>query len=44
MGEYRIAWGSLMAGFLIITVPAILIFGFLQKNLVKGISAGAVKG
>jgi len=36
--------GILFAGIAIILVPSILIFAFYQRNLVHGISSGAVKG
>jgi ABC-type glycerol-3-phosphate transport system permease component len=39
-----IDWGQLMAASLIMSIPAILVFSFSQKLLVKGLSEGAVKG
>ena len=33
-----------MTAGIIITIPVIIIFAFLQKYLISGLSAGAVKG
>ena len=35
---------SVVAGVLIAAVPAILLFTFLQRYIVQGLTAGAVKG
>lgn len=37
-------WGQLMAASLLMSLPAILVFSFAQKLLVRGLSEGAVKG
>ncbi len=39
-----INWGGLMAGSVIITAPIILISLILQRYIIKGLTAGAVKG
>jgi multiple sugar transport system permease protein len=39
-----INWGGLMAGSVIITIPIIIISLFLQRYIIKGLIAGAVKG
>lgn len=44
IGEYSIAWGQLMAGGIVAALPVIVVFMFLQKYLVQGMTAGAVKG
>jgi multiple sugar transport system permease protein len=44
VGEYNINYGSLAAGSVIALIPAVLIFAYVQKYLVQGLSAGAVKG
>ena len=44
IGEYATDWGSLMAAVVIGLVPVLVFFGLVQKNLVGGLSAGAVKG
>lgn len=44
IGEFRIAWSDLMAGAAIATVPTILLYAFLERYFVRGLTAGAVKG
>ena len=44
LGEYRVLWGSLMAGSVVVTIPVILLFGYLQRYIVQGLTLGAVKG
>lgn len=44
IGEFRIAWSDLMAGAAIATVPTILVYSFLERYFVRGLTAGAVKG
>jgi ABC-type glycerol-3-phosphate transport system permease component len=41
--EYQTRWGDLMASSFLATIPALVIFGFLQKYFVKGLTEGAVK-
>ncbi len=41
---FKVDWGSTMAASVIISLPVIVIFLFLQKYLVKGLGQGAVKG
>ncbi len=43
-GQYSIDYGGLVAGTLIILIPQLVFYGVFQKNLVEGITAGAVKG
>ena len=43
VGEFRIIWPMLMAGSLVGGMPAIILYIFLQKLLVQGLTAGAVK-
>lgn len=40
----EINWGGLMAAAVVITVPILLISLMLQKYIIKGLTAGAVKG
>ena len=42
-GQYATNWGTLMAGAVLITLPVVLMFLLLQKHLVSGMTAGAVK-
>lgn len=44
IGQYDTNWGEMMAAALVLTIPLFLIFGALQKYLIAGLSAGAVKG
>lgn len=44
IGQYATDWNLLMAGAVVTTVPVILLFVFLQRYLVAGLTAGAVKG
>ncbi|MHA2790026.1 carbohydrate ABC transporter permease [Corynebacterium sp. S7] len=37
-------WGPVMAGTVLTTLPMIIVFLLLQKNMIKGLTAGAVKG
>jgi multiple sugar transport system permease protein len=42
--EDRVAWNDVMAAAVIVSVPALLIYSFLERHMVRGITAGAVKG
>ena len=42
-GQYTTNWGTLMAGAVLITKPVVILFLLLQKHLVSGMTAGAVK-
>jgi ABC-type glycerol-3-phosphate transport system permease component len=37
-------WGGIMAGGVLAIIPAVVVFALVQKTLVQGLSAGAVKG
>ena len=43
-GTHMTDYPLLMAGLTIATVPIVIIYLLLQKHIVKGITAGAVKG
>lgn len=43
-GQYDINYGALAAGSIIALIPPILMFAYVQKYLVTGLSAGSVKG
>ena len=42
--EFGIRWGSLMAASILMSIPAVVVFSFFSKFLIKGLSEGAVKG
>jgi len=44
MGEFGVNFGVLAAGGIVAALPVIVIFAFIQKYLVQGLGAGAVKG
>ena len=41
---YQFSWGSVMAGGVVIALPAVVLFLVFRKQLVGGLLAGAVKG
>jgi multiple sugar transport system permease protein len=43
IGEYSVDWGHLFAGGLVATVPVIILFAFIERRVVSGLTAGAVK-
>ncbi|QYM79007.1 carbohydrate ABC transporter permease [Horticoccus luteus] len=42
--QYRSDFGMLFAGLMLVTVPIIVIYLALQRHIVKGVTAGALKG
>lgn len=44
IGEYSINYPALAAGSIIALIPPVLLFAFIQKYLIAGLSSGAVKG
>ena len=42
-GQYTTNWGTLMAGSVLVTIAVVVLFLALQKHLVGGMTAGAVK-
>ena len=43
IGEYSVDWGHLFAAGLVATVPVIILFAFIERRVVSGLTAGAVK-
>ncbi|MCI8853094.1 MAG: carbohydrate ABC transporter permease [Lachnospiraceae bacterium] len=43
-GEFTVNYGGLAAGTIVALIPVLLIFCYIQKYLVQGLAAGAVKG
>ena len=44
IGQYGIRYGELMASSVMVSLPVIIVFFFLQRQFVAGLTAGAVKG
>jgi len=44
VGQFETYWNQLMAGSMMVSLPTMLVFAFLQRYLVQGLTAGAVKG
>lgn len=44
IGKYAVQWGALMAGGVLALLPSGIMFVFVQKYVVEGLTAGAVKG
>ena len=43
IGKYNVEWGLLMAGGVMALLPTALMFAAMQKFIVEGMTAGAVK-
>ena len=44
VGGFSQQWGYFAAGAIIVAIPVVVVFMFVQKYLVSGLTAGAVKG
>ncbi len=44
LGQFKDDWAGMMAASVVVTIPVAIIFTFLQRYLVAGLTAGAVKG
>lgn len=44
IGQYSVDWGRLMAAVVLSLIPVMVFFALVSKNLVEGLSSGAVKG
>lgn len=42
--QFSTAWNLLFADVLLITIPPLIMFIFFQRQIVSGMTAGAVKG
>ena len=43
IGEFTIQWGLLTAGGTVVAIPVTILFLIVQRRLVSGLTAGAVK-
>jgi multiple sugar transport system permease protein len=43
-GQYTMPWGEIAAASIVATVPLVLLVFLFQKRIIRGLSAGAVKG
>ncbi|MDD5260001.1 MAG: carbohydrate ABC transporter permease, partial [bacterium] len=43
-GTYKTQWNYLMAGVIITVIPVIIVYLIMQKHVISGLTAGAVKG
>jgi multiple sugar transport system permease protein len=43
IGEYSVDWGHLFAAGLVATVPVVILFAFIERRVVSGLTAGSVK-
>jgi ABC-type glycerol-3-phosphate transport system permease component len=43
-GQHRVPWGEILAGAVVATVPVTLLVMLFQRRIVRGLTAGAVKG
>jgi arabinogalactan oligomer / maltooligosaccharide transport system permease protein len=44
VGGFSQQWGYFAAGAIIVSIPIVALFFFLQRYLVSGLTAGSVKG
>lgn len=44
IGEFQLEWGTFSAGGIISIIPVIIFFAIIQQSLIRGITAGAMKG
>jgi raffinose/stachyose/melibiose transport system permease protein len=44
IGQFSSRWNLLFADVLVVTIPPLIMFMFFQKQIVSGMTAGAIKG
>jgi multiple sugar transport system permease protein len=44
IGEFQLSWGQFSAGGIISIIPVVVFFALVQRSLIRGITAGAMKG
>jgi trehalose/maltose transport system permease protein len=42
--QYELPWGNIMAASIVVTVPLVAMVFVFQKQIVSGLTSGAVKG
>jgi ABC-type glycerol-3-phosphate transport system permease component len=42
--EYKTDYGMLFAGLVLVTVPILVVYTLMQRQIIKGVAAGALKG
>jgi ABC-type glycerol-3-phosphate transport system permease component len=43
-GQYQVPWGQILAAAVVVTAPVTLLILILQRRIVQGLTAGAIKG
>lgn len=43
-GTYTVDYGGIIASSIMIIIPELIFYGIFQRNIVEGMTAGAVKG
>jgi raffinose/stachyose/melibiose transport system permease protein len=43
-GRYNIDYGGIVSASLLFIIPQLVFYGIFQKHIIKGMTAGAVKG
>ena len=44
VSKFAVEWGQMMAATVLALIPACIFFALIQRYLVQGLTAGAVKG
>jgi multiple sugar transport system permease protein len=44
IGEFQDRWPDMMAASVVVSLPIVVMFTLFQKQLVSGLTAGAIKG
>jgi len=44
IGDYDMRWGEILAGGTLVTLPVLVLFSFVSRYFIQGLTAGAVKG
>ena len=43
IGQYQVDWGLMLAGATLTTIPVVILFAFIGRYFVTGLTTGAVK-